>query len=187
MKEPMDKTTVMALSNILRASIVITSLLVVMQTLGYSVSGVLAFDGIGVIAVGFAAKDILANFFGGLMVCLDRPFSVGDWIRSPDKNIKRVVEHTGWRRTCIRTFDKRPLYIPNSTFTTISVENPSRMIYRRIDETTAVRYDDFAATTWIVADVKAMLKAHDDIDRTQAIHLADQFQVMEQLHSGRAT
>ena len=169
MKEPMDKTTVMAISNILRASIIITSLLVVMQTLGYSVSGVLAFGGIGGIAVGFAAKDLLANFFGGLMVYLDRPFSVGDWIRSPDKNIEGVVEHIGWRQTCIRTFDKRPLYIPNSTFTTISVENPSRMTHRRIYETIGIRYDDFASIAQIVDDVKAMLKTHQDIDQTQTM------------------
>ena len=58
---------------------------VVLQTLGFSVSGVLAFGGIGGLAVGFAAKDLLANFFGGLTIYLDRPFAVGDWIRSPDR------------------------------------------------------------------------------------------------------
>jgi len=58
----------------------ITGALVILQTLGYSVSGVLAFGGIGGIAVGFAAKDLLANFFGGLMLYMDRPFVVGDWV-----------------------------------------------------------------------------------------------------------
>ncbi len=169
MKQPMDQTTVMALSKILRASIIITSILVIMQTLGYSISGVLAFGGIGGIAVGFAAKDLLANFFGGLMIYLDRPFSVGDWIRSPDKNIEGVVEHIGWRQTCIRTFDKRPLYVPNSTFTTISVENPSRMTHRRIYETLGVRYDDFAVVGKIVDDILLMLKDHPDIDQTQTM------------------
>ncbi|OZG73475.1 mechanosensitive ion channel protein MscS [Hahella sp. CCB-MM4] len=169
MKEPMDKTTVMALSKLLRASIVITATLVVMQTFGYSISGVLAFGGIGGIAVGFAAKDLLANFFGGLMVYLDRPFSVGDWIRSPDKQIEGTVEHIGWRQTCIRTFDKRPLYVPNATFTTIAVENPSRMSHRRIYETIGVRYDDFASVPAIVSKVEAMLRAHDDIDQTQTM------------------
>ena len=46
--------------------------LVIAQSMGISISGVLAFGGIGGIAVGFAAKDLLANFFGGLMVYLDR-------------------------------------------------------------------------------------------------------------------
>ena len=60
--------------------------------------GVLAFGGIGGIAVGFAAKDLLP-IFSGLMVYLDRPFSVGDWVRSPEKNIEGTVEHIGWRTT----------------------------------------------------------------------------------------
>ena len=66
MKEPMDVTTVSAMGKLLRASVLITAGLIVLQTLGYSVSGVLAFGGIGGIAVGFAAKDLLANFFGDL-------------------------------------------------------------------------------------------------------------------------
>jgi MscS family membrane protein len=83
--EPVDVTTLDAIAKLLRLSVIITAVLVVLQTLGFSVSGVLAFGGVGGIAVGFAARDLLANFFGGLMVYLDRPFSVGDWIRSPDR------------------------------------------------------------------------------------------------------
>ena len=74
MKKPMDPTTIKAVSKLFRAAVVITAILVIMQFLGYSISGLLAFGGIGGIAVGFAAKDLLANFFGGLMIYLDRPF-----------------------------------------------------------------------------------------------------------------
>ncbi|WP_082087193.1 mechanosensitive ion channel family protein [Teredinibacter purpureus] len=162
--KPMDKTTAMAMGKLLRISVIITSVLVALQSLGYSVSGVLAFGGIGGIAVGFAAKDLLANFFGGLMVYLDRPFTVGDWVRSPDKNIEGTVEDIGWRLTRIRTFDKRPLYVPNATFTQISVENPSRMSHRRIYETIGVRYDDANKMELIVTEVKNMLANHDEID-----------------------
>jgi MscS family membrane protein len=143
--------------------------LVILQTLGYSISGVLAFGGIGGIAVGFAAKDLLANFFGGLMIYLDRPFSVGDWIRSPDKEIEGTVENIGWRQTRIRTFDKRPLYVPNATFNHISVENPSRMQNRRIKETIGIRYEDASKMDGIIRDVEAMLKAHPDIDQNQTV------------------
>jgi MscS family membrane protein len=159
-----DVTTADAVSKLLRASIIITSSLVVLQTLGFSISGVLAFGGIGGVAVGFAAKDLLANFFGGLMVYLDRPFEVGDWVRSPDRDIEGTVEHIGWRLTRIRTFDKRPLYIPNAAFTTIAVENPSRMTNRRIYETIGIRYDDAGKMRGILEDVEAMLHAHPEID-----------------------
>ncbi|ARU57018.1 small-conductance mechanosensitive channel [Oleiphilus messinensis] len=169
LKEPMDETTVSAVGKLLRASVIITAVLVVLQTLGYSISGVLAFGGIGGIAVGFAAKDLLANFFGGLMVYMDRPFSVGDWIRSPDKQIEGTVEHIGWRTTRIRTFEKRPIYVPNATFTNITVENPSRMTHRRIYETIGVRYEDAHRVELILQDVKKMLQEHDEIDTSQTM------------------
>lgn len=164
-----DKASVGALAKLVRVSIIISASLVALETLGFSISGVLAFGGVGGIAIGFAAKDLLANFFGGLMIHLDRPFSVGDWIRSPDRMIEGTVEEIGWRLTRIRTFDKRPLYVPNSTFTTIAVENPSRMSHRRIYETIGVRYDDADKVRAIVLDVKAMLLAHDEIDQTQTM------------------
>ncbi|MCK5640230.1 MAG: mechanosensitive ion channel family protein [Gammaproteobacteria bacterium] len=167
--ESVDITTVDAIAKLLRVSVIITAILVALQTLGFSISGVLAFGGIGGIAIGFAAKDILANFFGGLMIYLDRPFVVGDWIRSPDRDIEGTVTKIGWRLTCIRTFDKRPLYVPNSVFANISVQNPSRMSHRRINETIGVRYDDAGKLPEIVAAVKNMLETHPDIDQSQTL------------------
>ena len=164
-----DKTTADAISRLLRISVLITSALVVIQTLGFSISGVLAFGGIGGIAIGFAAKDLLSNFFGGLMIFLDRPFSVGDWVRSPDRNIEGTVEAIGWRLTRIRTFDKRPLYIPNSVFANVALENPSRMTHRRIYETIGVRYDDVDKLDNIINDIKTMLQNHPDIDSSQTL------------------
>ncbi|MCG8313170.1 MAG: mechanosensitive ion channel family protein [Pseudomonadales bacterium] len=168
-KEPLDETTVSAVSKLLRLSVIITTVLVIAQSMGYSVSGILAFGGIGGIAVGFAAKDLLANFFGGLMIYMDRPFSVGDWVRSPDRQIEGTIEHIGWRLTCIRTFDKRPLYVPNSMFTSIALENPSRMSHRRIYETIGVRYDDVSKVRAILEATKQMLIDHDEIDTTQTL------------------
>ena len=86
-----------ATGKLLRASVVITAVLVALQTLGVSVGGVLAFGGVGGIAVGFAARDLLANLFGGLTIYLDRPFRVGDWILSPDREIEGTVIEIGWR------------------------------------------------------------------------------------------
>ncbi len=167
--EEFDKTTADAIAKLLRVSVIITGSLVILQTLGYSISGVLAFGGIGGIAIGFAARDLLANFFGGLTIYMDRPFDVGDWIRSPDREIEGSIEKIGWRLTTIRTFDQRPLYVPNSVFTTIAVENPTRMTHRRIKETIGIRYDDAGKIREIIADVKEMLKQHEDIDASQTL------------------
>lgn len=164
-----DVSTVHAITKLIKVSVFITGALIMLQELGISVTGVLAFGGIGGMAIGFAAKDLLSNFFGGLMLYLDRPFAVGDWIRSPDRNIEGTVEIIGWRLTMIRTFDKRPLYIPNSTFASISVENPSRMTNRRIKETIGVRYDDSDKLEPIINDVRTMLQNHNDIDTRQTL------------------
>ncbi|WP_414431401.1 mechanosensitive ion channel family protein [Alcanivorax sp. IL2] len=164
MRKPMDQSTAAAIAKLLRVSVIITSLLIILQTMGYSVSGVLAFGGIGGMAVAFAAKDLLANFFGGMMVYLDKPFRIGDWVRSPDRSIEGTVEHIGWRLTCIRTFDQRPLYIPNAMFTTVVLENPSRMFNRRINEKIGIRYDDWQKMPGIVADVKQMLIDHEELE-----------------------
>ncbi|WP_227817018.1 mechanosensitive ion channel family protein [Nitrogeniibacter aestuarii] len=167
--KPTDQTTVNAIAKLLRLAVLITAVLIVLQSLGFSISGVLAFGGIGGIAVGFAAKDLLANFFGAMMVYFDRPFAVGDWVRSPDRDIEGTVEEIGWRLTRIRRFDKRPLYVPNSVFTQISVENPSRMTHRRIYETIGIRYDDLDKMQSITDAVRQMLVEHDEIDETQTM------------------
>ena len=167
--EAYDRTTMDAVAKLLRLSVTVIATLVLLQTLGVSVTGVLAFGGIGGLAIGFAAKDLLANFFGGLMLYLDRPFAVGDWIRSPDREIEGDVEQIGWRLTRIRTFDKRPLYVPNATFATIAVENPSRMLNRRIYETIGIRYDDANKMEPIVHAVERMLRSHPEIDTSRIL------------------
>ncbi|MBI1396790.1 MAG: mechanosensitive ion channel [Betaproteobacteria bacterium] len=167
--EVVDKTFVTAIGKLLRAAVVITAALVMLQTMGINIAGLLAFGGVGGIAVGLAARDIMANLFGGLTVYLDRPFAVGDWIRSPDREIEGTVEDIGWRRTVIRTFDLRPLYVPNAAFTTITVENPSRMLNRRIKETIGVRYDDAARIPAILNDVRKFLLESPDIDQSRTL------------------
>lgn len=164
-----DKATVHATARLLRITLWLIAALMVLQSLGVSVSGLLAFGGIGGIAVGFAAKDLLANFFGGLGIYLDRPFTLGDWIRSPDRSIEGVVEDIGWRITRIRTFDKRPLYVPNSAFSQITIENPSRMQNRRIYERFGLRYQDSRVLPKVIGDIESMLREHEAIDQSQTI------------------
>lgn len=167
--EQVDVTLVQAIGKLVRAAVFVTTALIILQTMGINITGLLAFGGVGGIAVSLAARDILANVFGGLAIYTERPFAVGDWIRSPDREIEGTVEEIGWRRTVIRTFDKRALYVPNSVFTTISVENPSRMSHRRIKETVGVRYDDISRIPAILEDVRKYLKENPDIDDSQTL------------------
>ena len=71
--------------------------------------------------------------------------------------------------TRILTFDQRPLYVPNSIFATIAIENPQRMLNRRIYETIGIRYDDIGQMGAITADVRSMLENHPEIDTDQTL------------------
>ncbi|MDG4812857.1 mechanosensitive ion channel family protein [Hydrogenovibrio sp. 3SP14C1] len=158
-----DSVTVEAAGKVFRLTVFIITALFVLSALGVNLTGLIAFGGMGGIAVGFAAKDMVSNVLGGLMLYWDKPFIVGDWIRSPEKEIEGTVENIGWRITVVRTFDKRPLYIPNGTFTNITIENPSRMQHRRIKETVGVRYCDVKSVAEITADIRKMLQEHPEI------------------------
>ena len=152
---------------ILKILVVVITALIIMQEIGLSISGLLAFGGVGGLIVGLAAKDLLSNFFGGMMIFFDRPFRVGEFIKSPDRNIEGIVEKIGWRLTVVRTFSKNVLYIPNTAFSSIIVENATRMSNRRINETIGIRYDDLNKMTDIIKDVNNVLESNPDIDQTQ--------------------
>jgi MscS family membrane protein len=151
---------------IIKVIVFIITSLILMQEFGLSVSGLLAFGGVGGLVVGLAAKDLLSNLFGGLMIYFDRPFREGEFIKSPDRNIEGIVESIGWRLTVVRTFSKNVLYIPNSVFTNIVVENATRMTNRRINEVIGIKYSDFSNMPKIVDAVRELLNLHQDIDHS---------------------
>ncbi|MBE8215284.1 MAG: mechanosensitive ion channel family protein [Endozoicomonadaceae bacterium] len=134
--------------------IVTATLLSILQILSISISGLLAFGGLGGLMVGFAAKDTLMNLFSGMMLYLDKPFQVGERVNLPNKNIAGTVEHIGFRQTCIRNYDLQPIYIPNALFSSTPVITPSRMYNRRMKHTIGVRYKDFNKISNILQDIR---------------------------------
>ena len=168
-KKGRDVTSARILSRIIKIALIVVIILLYGEHFGMSLSGLLTFGGIGGIAVGMAGKDILSNFFSGIMLYFDRPFSIGDWVRSPDRNIEGTVAEIGWRMTKITTFDHRPLYVPNSVFSSISVENPGRMSNRRINTVVGLRYEDASKVGTIVNAIRQMLQTHADIDQQQTL------------------
>ena len=173
-KKP-DKTTLEATGKLLRALAFVIVTLFILPVIGIPVSGIVAFGGGSAIVVGIGAQQILANYFGGLVIYSDRHFKVGDWIYSPDKEIEGTVESIGWRSTQIRTFDQRPMYVPNAVFFTITVINASRMRHRRIQETIGIRYTDATKLDNITQEIRSMLQAHPEIaqGQTMLVHFTE--------------
>lgn len=164
-----DKTSAKIITRVLKIAIFLVVLLLFGEHFGLSLSGLMTFGGIGGIAIGFASKDVLSNFFSGVMLFFERPFNIGDWINSPDRKIEGVVKEIGWRSTKIMTFDNRPLYIPNALFSSISVENPGRMTNRRINTEIGLRYEDADKMDAVVNDIRTMLQQNPKIDLTQTL------------------
>ena len=167
-KGSFDKDSVRLFARLMKILFVFAIILGVAQFYGYAISSILTLGGVGGIVVGFAAKDMLANVFGGLMIQMDKPFSTGDWIRTSDRSIEGVVEKIGWRMTRIRTFSKNPVYVPNGIFATIPIETPSRMTNRQVYEVIGIRYDDIAQMDSIIEKVHDLLKNNKHIDHEQA-------------------
>ncbi|RMA14053.1 mechanosensitive ion channel family protein [Providencia stuartii] len=168
-KRGSDPTSARIIARVFKTTIFVVMVLLFGEHFGMSLSGLMAFGGIGGIAIGMAGKDILSNFFSGIMLYFDRPFNIGDWVSSPDRNIEGTVVEIGWRITKIITFDHRPLYIPNSLFSSISVENPGRMTNRRIKTSLGLRYEDADKIGAIVSDIRTMLQQEPSIDTGQTL------------------
>ena len=162
---PVDDDLYMALAKVVQAAVVVTVGLVTLQTFGVGIAGLLTFGGVGGLVAGFAAKDLLGNFFGGLMLHLDRPFRSGDWIRARAEGIEGTVERIGWRQTRIRTHSRNVLFVPNGLFLTAVIENPGQMSHRMIRAVIGLRYDDLERMKPIVADVEEMLRASPHLDQ----------------------
>lgn len=109
------------------------------NSLTIDVTGLIAGLGIGGLAFAFAAKDMLANFFGSIMLVLDRPFDIGDVVVIGD--IEGVVEEVGFRSTRIRTFYDSMITISNGDLMNKSINNLGKRRYRRLSTTLGLEYD----------------------------------------------
>lgn len=165
----LDPGKIDAIDKIATLAIIFFTILILLEVSDRSVNTLIAFGGVGGLALAFASQEIISNFFGGLMIYLTQPFAIGDWIQLPEKNIEGIVEEIGWYMTRIRSLDKRPIYIPNSIFTKIVVITPSRMSHRQIKETVSIRPSDLPNLKPIIQDIREMLEQDPDIDRHQPI------------------
>jgi MscS family membrane protein len=123
----------------LRSAIWILGIIVALNNAGYNVGALLAGIGIGGLALAMAAKDTLANVFGGIAVLVDKPFIAGDRIRIG--GFDGTVMEVGIRSTRIRTLEGPTLVIPNHKFTDSLVENVTAEPARRIRHEIGVTYD----------------------------------------------
>ena len=138
-----------------------------MITFGVPATALAALGGGAGVGLAFGTQNISQNFFSGFMLFFNRPFKQGDWIST--NGMEGTVENIGWYHTRLRTFDRRPMYIPNAVFATNSIVNPGQMYNRRILANIGLRYEDIPAMDTITKQVRELLKNHSAIDNDQII------------------
>lgn len=160
-----DPTQLDAMNKVLTAVIFFVSSLLILDITDHHMTTLIAFGGIGGLVLAFASQEIIANFFGGLMIYLTRPFGIGEWINISSHNIEGQVEEIGWYMTCIRNLEKRPIYIPNAIFSKAILMTPSRMSHTQFKEIINLRYEDLPIVKEIIADLRMILKHNASIDQ----------------------
>ncbi|MHC4391847.1 MAG: mechanosensitive ion channel family protein, partial [Planctomycetota bacterium] len=130
--------------------------------LGYNVTSVLAGVSVGGIAIALAAKDTVSNLFGSIMIFTDKPFEVGDWIKTG--STEGIVEEIGLRSTKVRTFQDTLISIPNSHIGAAAVENVSRFQARRVYVNLGIRYDtELKKIEPAIEGIRKILDEHGDV------------------------
>jgi len=173
-ESPLDDQLVPFITKTLRIFIIITAVLVVAQNMGYSISGLIASLGIGGIAVAMAARDTIANVFGSVMILVDRPFTVGDWIKTSE--FEGVVEEIGFRSTRIRTFARTLVNVPNSALANMVIDNIDARSVRRIKMRIGLTYGTTPAQMdAAIKGIEEILLKHPGVDQSYKLVKFDEF------------
>ncbi len=123
----------------LKVMIVLIGGLVIMDSLDIPILPLLTGLSIGGLAFALAAQDTIKNFFGSVMIFIDKPFKIGDWITSSD--IDGTVEEVGFRSTRVRTFRNSVIYVPNGKLADTVIDNNGLREFRRFRTIIAIKYD----------------------------------------------
>jgi MscS family membrane protein len=157
-----DKIIYTFLAKIIRFVLIALTLSIIAEEFGFNVNGFITGLGIGGLAVALAAQDTLGNIFGGFAIILDKPFSIGDWIKSDSG--EGTVEDISFRSTKIRTFSNAIITVPNSKLSNESITNWTKMQKRRITFNIAITYTTPINKLEIcISKIKQMLLNHPEV------------------------
>jgi MscS family membrane protein len=137
-KMRMDNILISFFSRVIRFIILAITLVLVANEWNYDVNGFIAGLGLGGLAFALAAKDMLANIFGGIVIIMERPFSIGDWVETP--RVEGVVEDISFRSTKFRNASQALVTVPNSTLAAEPISNLSKMGMRLLKFNIKVPY-----------------------------------------------
>ena len=155
----LDDQLLPILKNSLKGIIILVGLFKILIIMGADPKAIIAGASIGGLAIGLAAQDTVKNLIGTLMIFVDKPFKIGDWVVVD--GIEGSVEEVGFRSSIIRAADTSIFTIPNSKLSETSVNNMGKRIYRRYQTTLGIRYDTPPALIEeFVEGIKKIIELH---------------------------
>ncbi|MCG8484294.1 MAG: mechanosensitive ion channel family protein, partial [Clostridia bacterium] len=162
------------ISNILKFVIISLAFVLIISELGYDISGFIAGLGLSGLAFALAAQETASSIFGGIVILLDKPFAIGDWIQTP--SVEGVVEDITLRSTRIRTFANAQSVMPNATLAKEPITNWSRMGKRRITFKIGVTYSTKREKIQTcIEQIREMLLKHEDVHKETVFVYFDEF------------
>lgn len=157
-----DNTVTSFLNKILKGTVLVFAILMLLQELNFPVGSLITSLGIVGLTLSLAAKDYATNFFGGLVVIFEKPFSIGDWIQCSAG--EGAVEDITFRSTRIRQLNDTVLVIPNSILVGGALTNYSQINQRLAKYTIGVTYNTTRSQLEsLLADIRTMLAAREDV------------------------
>lgn len=158
----LDDQLVPLIRKTLKVFVVILGIIFILQNNGVNVTSLLAGLGLGGLAFALAARDTLANFFGSITIFMDKPFLVGDLIKT--SNAEGVVEEIGFRSTRLRTLYNSVVSVPNSNLAVTEIDNLGLREFRRLKMTLNLTYSTTPQQMEaFVEGIKAIIKANEHI------------------------
>ncbi|CAI7919821.1 unnamed protein product [Closterium sp. NIES-53] len=159
---PEEKPVLANVSKLLTLLLRVAAVGTLAEMMGFSLKSLIAVGGISGVAIGFASKEIVTNFFGGLILFLTQPFVVGDKIKAG--SVTGRVREIGFLQTKLEADDNSPIVVPNYIFNTAVVTNYSRAGCLALEATFVLRNEDIIRIRPITEKLTAYLRAHPLVD-----------------------
>lgn len=160
----LDDQLLPVLRKLLQIIIIVIGILYILNIFNVNVTALIAGVSIGALAVALAAQDTVKNLIGSLMIFLDKPFQVGDFVIAD--GLEGTIREVGFRSTRIQTIDTSMVVVPNGHIANISITNLGVRTYRLMNVMLGITYDtppdkirDF------VTELKTLIIAHPRIEK----------------------
>lgn len=148
-------------SIISRMIIIVICISIIAKEFGFT--GFIAGLGISGLAFALAAQDTFSNLFGGIVIVLDKPFCIGDWIQTD--NLEGIVEEITFRSSRIRTFSKALVTVPNSKLANTSIINWTQRGMRRIHFKFTISYESSPQSIEnVITTIEEMLLKNEKVE-----------------------